>query len=186
MIPRIIIRPYVSNSLPKRLFSGHEMAYAEKRLIGFSREQMFDVVSDVGQYRLFIPWCRRSDILEKHGNSRVAELEIGFPPLRESYQSRIILVRPSVVHSVVIGESIFNTLETTFRFGHGKPGNDLSCTLHYDLVFEFKSALHSGMAHLFFDRVVKTMVGAFLKRAEEIHGQPSIPHAQPEILRYKN
>ncbi|EPB74646.1 polyketide cyclase/dehydrase [Ancylostoma ceylanicum] len=113
---------------------------------------MFDVVSDVGQYRLFIPWCRRSDILEKHGNSRVAELEIGFPPLRESYQSRIILVRPSVVHSVVIGESIFNTLETTFRFGHGKPGNDLSCTLHYDLVFEFKSALHSGMAHLFFDR----------------------------------
>ncbi|ETN74386.1 hypothetical protein RB195_010717 [Necator americanus] len=185
MIPRIVTRTPANYALFKRLFSSQELAYSEKRAIGFSREQMFDVVADVGQYHLFIPWCRRSDILEKHENSRIAELEIGFPPLLESYRSRITLLRPSVVHSVVIGDSIFNTLETTFRFAKGEPDNELSCVLHYDLVFEFKSALHSGMAHLFFDRVVKTMVEAFLRRAEQLHGKPSTPHASPEVLRYK-
>ncbi|VDM79280.1 unnamed protein product [Strongylus vulgaris] len=147
---------------------------------------MFDVVADVGQYRHFIPWCRRSDILEEHKNARIAELEIGFPPVQESYQSRIILVRPAVVHSVVIGDSIFNKLETTFRFAKGLPGNEQTCTLHYDLVFEFKYALHSTLAHLFFHKVVKSMVEAFLQRAEKIHGKPSTRHGKAEILRYKH
>ncbi|KAK5971364.1 Polyketide cyclase/dehydrase [Trichostrongylus colubriformis] len=142
---------------------------------------MFDVVADVKQYRHFIPWCRRSDILEVHGNARIGELEIGFPPLNESYRCRIITVRPSVVHSVAIGESIFNTLETTFKFAKD---TDDSCVLHYDLVFEFKSRLHSQMAYLFFDKVVKTMVRAFLRRAEKVHGRPSLPHGEPQILRY--
>lgn len=144
---------------------------------------MFDVVADVAQYHHFVPWCRRSDVLEEHENVRITELEIGFPPLHESYQSRVILVRPSVVHSVVIGDSIFNTLETTFRFAKD---TDHSCVLHYDLVFEFKYSLHSQIAHLFFDKVVTTMVGAFLHRAETIHGKPTISHSKAEILRYRN
>ncbi|KAK6024274.1 hypothetical protein OSTOST_09918 [Ostertagia ostertagi] len=52
----------------------------------FSREQMFDVVSDVREYRHFIPWCRRSDIIENTWNAtgiaRRAS-KIGFPPLNE-------------------------------------------------------------------------------------------------------
>nr|CDJ91252.1 Streptomyces cyclase dehydrase domain containing protein [Haemonchus contortus] len=183
MILRIRSRCFTNGvTITKRLFANREKAYSEKRLIGFSREQMFDVVADVKEYRHFIPWCRRSDILEVHGNARIGELEIGFPPLNESYQCRIIVVRPSVVHSVVIGESIFNTLETSFKFAKN---DNFSCILHYDLVFEFKSRLHSQMAYLFFDKVVKTMVGAFLRRAEEIHGKPSIPHSKPEILQYR-
>ncbi|VDO71865.1 unnamed protein product [Heligmosomoides polygyrus] len=136
----------------------------------FAREQMFDVVADVAQYHHFVPWCRRSDVLEEHENVRITELEIGFPPLHESYQSRVILVRPSVVH-------------TTFRFAKD---TDHSCVLHYDLVFEFKYSLHSQIAHLFFDKVVTTMVGAFLHRAETIHGKPTISHSKAEILRYRN
>ncbi|CAJ0598993.1 unnamed protein product [Cylicocyclus nassatus] len=187
MVPRLNFRLPPTFFIPKRLFGGtQEMAYAEKRLIGFSREQMFDVVADVGEYRHFIPWCRRSEILEEHKNARIAKLEIGFPPLRESYQSRIILVRPTVVHSAVIGDSIFHKLETTFRFGRGLPGNEHTCTLHYDLVFEFKYALHSTLAHLFFHKVVKAMVDAFLKRAEDVHGRPSTLHGEAEVLRLKH
>ncbi|VDM56156.1 unnamed protein product [Angiostrongylus costaricensis] len=162
------------------------MAYSEKRLIGYSREQMFDIVADVSQYHNFIPWCRHSNVLNEHENLRMVELEIGFPPFLERYQSRVALVRPSVVHSIVVDDSVFNTLESTFRFAEGQSMNEQSCTLHYDLVFEFKSAFHSHMAHLFFDQVVKTMVGAFLRRAEEIHGKPSIPHSTPTVLRYQN
>ncbi|VDL81714.1 unnamed protein product [Nippostrongylus brasiliensis] len=183
LAPRILPLPYRIGLGSKRLFANREMAYSEKRVIGFPREKMFDVVADVEQYRHFIPWCRRSDILDEGENWRIAELEIGFPPLNESYRSRVTLVRPSVVHSVVIGESIFNTLETTFRFAED---SEHSCVLHYDLVFEFKSRLHSRVAHLFFDKVVKTMVGAFLRRAEAVHGKPSVPHSQAQVINYRN
>uniref|UniRef100_A0A1I7XAI7 Polyketide_cyc domain-containing protein n=1 Tax=Heterorhabditis bacteriophora TaxID=37862 RepID=A0A1I7XAI7_HETBA len=169
-----------------RLYNNKEMAYSEKRLIGFSRDQMFDVVLNVADYHLFVPWCRRSIVSHEHMNSQIAELEIGFPPLLESYTSRVIHVRPSVVHSVCLDESLFRTLDTTFRFGKGLPDNPLSCILHYDLTFEFKSSLHSRIAHLFFDNVVKTMVNAFLQRAEHTHGKPSIPHSPPEIIQYKS
>lgn len=172
--------------LPRRQYNNNEMAYAEKRLIGFSREHMFDVVEDVSKYHEFVPWCRRSEVTREHDNSQLALLEIGFSPLVERYTSRVIHVRPSVVHSQVIeGDNLFRTLDTTFRFGKGLPDNENTCTLHYDLTFEFRSALHAKIAHMFFDQVVKTMVGAFLTRAEKIHGPPSIPHSTPRVLQYK-
>ncbi|CAI4230816.1 unnamed protein product [Auanema sp. JU1783] len=169
-----------------RFFNSKEMAYSEKRLIGFSREQMYDVVSNVSEYNQFVPWCRKSIVHHEHSNSQLAELEIGFPPLVESYTSRVIHVRPAVVHSVCVDHKLFKTLDTTFRFGSGKSDNPNTCTLHYDLTFEFQSSLHSRIAHLFFDQVVKTMVTAFLSRAETKYGEPSINHSAPKVLQYKS
>lgn len=54
--------------------------------------------------------------------------------------------------SVCIEDNLFRKLETTFLFGEGLKGNNHTCTLHYDLAFEFRSALHSRMAHLFFNQ----------------------------------
>ncbi|ULU01048.1 hypothetical protein L3Y34_001439 [Caenorhabditis briggsae] len=170
-----------------RNFNSKEMAYSEKRLIGFSRDEMFKVVSDVSEYHHFVPWCRSSTVEHEHESSQIATLEIGFPPFMEKYTSRVIYIKPSVVHSVVIeNDNLFKTLDTTFRFGKGNPSVERSCTLHYDLVFEFESAFHSRIAHLFFDKVVKTMVSAFLHRAEKLYGAPEFPHTPPQVLQYKS
>ncbi|CAD6185863.1 unnamed protein product [Caenorhabditis auriculariae] len=169
-----------------RTFGTNEKAYAEKRVIGYSREQMFDVVANVNEYHHFVPWCRKSLVTHETSNSQLVLLEIGFPPLVERYTSKVMFIRPAVVHSVVLeGESLFKTLDTTFRFAKGLPDNPNTCTMHYDLVFEFKSSLHSRVAHMFFDKVVKTMVAAFLDRAHEEYGSPSVPHTAPQILKYK-
>ncbi|CAB3403153.1 unnamed protein product [Caenorhabditis bovis] len=185
----MILRRSAHSSLgriARRAMASKEMAYSEKRLIGFSREEMFEVVSNVERYHEFIPWCRSSTVERPTGNSQIATLEIGFPPFSEKYKSKVLYIKPSVVHSSVIGSDLFRTLDTTFRFGKGKEGFERSCQLHYDLTFEFQSEFHSRIAHLFFDKVVKTMVSAFLNRAAHEFGPPTFPHLPPNVLKYKS
>ncbi|RTG91036.1 coenzyme Q-binding protein COQ10 [Schistosoma bovis] len=55
---------------------------------------MFDIAIDVGRYSEFIPWCNQSTVLEQGENNMLACLGVGFPPLSESYMSRITFQRP--------------------------------------------------------------------------------------------
>lgn len=79
-------------------------------------------------------------------------------------------------------------MDTTWRFGPSPPHMPKnSCVLQFSIDFEFKSAFHAQLSQLFFGQVVQMMVSAFLKRAEEIYGPPSIDHFNmtPEVLTHK-
>ncbi|VDQ17389.1 unnamed protein product [Trichobilharzia regenti] len=55
---------------------------------------MFDIAIDVGRYSEFVPWCNHSSIVERGESSMLVRLGVGFPPLSESYMSRITFERP--------------------------------------------------------------------------------------------
>lgn len=135
---------------------------------------MFFVVADVRHYKQFLPFCTKSVIINKRPKQIVANLEIGFPPIVENYTSTVTIEKPSLVKAVCTDGRLFNYLETTWRFSPGLSSNPKSCIVDFYIRFEFKSALYSNLASIFFDRLVYQMEKAFIEEASRRYGEASV------------
>ncbi len=135
-------------------------------------EQIFEVVSRVEDYHFFLPACTKSVVKHREPGFIRADLEIGIPPIIwEKYTSNVTLKHPNLVKAVCADGKLFHYLETEWKLSPGLPNNKNTCTLDFKVAFEFKSALHSQLVHVFFDEMVRQTVNAFLRRAETLYGK---------------
>ncbi|KAG6633727.1 hypothetical protein I3843_12G068500 [Carya illinoinensis] len=147
--------------------------YEERIVLGYSPEQLFDVVAAVDLYNGFVPWCQRSEILKQHPDGSFdAELEIGFKFLVESYISHVELSRPKSIKTTAKDSAIFDHLINIWEFNPGQaPG---TCNLHFLVDFKFQSPLYRQVASMFFKEVVSQLVRSFSQRCSLVYG-PGVP-----------
>ncbi len=153
--------------------------HAERKLLPYSPEQMWDLVADVDSYPQFLPWCAGAKVRSRTEAELVADLTIGFGPFRESFTSRVTLDRPHRVQ-VTYENGPFRYLNNQWLFEPDPKG----CRVSFFVDFEFKSRLLQKAIGVVFNEAVRRMVNAFLKRARDVYGAPAAtltvtPPAEP-------
>jgi len=141
--------------------------HAEQKILPYTREQMFDLVADVGRYPEFLPWCVAARIRSRDETFLIADLIIGFKGLQEHFTSRVSLDRPNFVIDVRYEDGPFKYLINNWKFIDQNAG---SCRLDFHVDFEFKSRLLQHAMRLLFNEAVRRMVGAFERRAADLYG----------------
>jgi len=156
--------------------------FSERRLMGYSMDQIFAVVSDIPNYVNFLPWCEESNVTSRTENLVTADLVIGMKPVTESYTSIVTLKRPYLVRAESTQGRHFNTMLTEWKFSPGLKGTKNSCIVDFHVCLEFKSVIHSQIANVFFNEVVRAMTGAFFNEAKRRYGKESLRMRKIAIL----
>ena len=143
--------------------------HAEKRVVPYTPEQMFDLVARVDRYPEFLPWCIAARIRSRQGNELVADLVIGFKMFRERYTSRVTLERPRQIHVSYI-EGPLKHLTNHWVFApHPSGGTEVD----FYVDFEFNSKVLQTLIGALFHEALRRLVAAFEERARRLYGAPA-------------
>ncbi|HEY6431805.1 MAG TPA: type II toxin-antitoxin system RatA family toxin [Acetobacteraceae bacterium] len=147
--------------------------HAERQLVPYRPEQLFELVADVARYPEFLPWCVGARVRSRSATELVADLTIGFGPFRESFTSRVTLDRPHRV-KVRYENGPFRYLNNQWDFIPHPGGTEVA----FFVDFEFRSRLLQAAIGVVFNEAVRRMVNAFRRRAQQIYGPP-VPAGAP-------
>lgn len=144
------------------------LSHVEQKILPYTKQQMFDLVADVGQYKEFAPWCVASRVNKWESDTTfLADLIVGYKVFREKFSSRVILDKSNYDISIEYLKGPLKNLKNHWVFSEGQ---DNSCIIDFSVEFEFKNKALQGLATMFFNEVVKRMIDAFEARAEKIYG----------------
>jgi coenzyme Q-binding protein COQ10 len=152
--------------------------HAEKQILPYSQEQLFDLVADIDKYPRFLPWCVAARVRERTEHQLLSDLTIGFGPFRESFTSRVTLDRPRRV-IVTYENGPFRYLNNQWDFARHERGTEVS----FFVDFEFRSRILQSAIGVVFKEAVRRMVNAFRKRARDVYGPPVKPLESSDALR---
>lgn len=142
--------------------------HAERRLVPYSPEQLYDLVAEVGKYPQFLPWCVAARVRTHTEDQLLADLTIGFGPFRETFGSRVTL-KPHSRIDVSYEKGPFKYLNNYWIFEPDPKGSQVD----FFVDFEFRSRLLQAAIGMVFHEAVRRMVNAFEIRARAVYGPPS-------------
>lgn len=138
-------------------------------LIWYSPREMYDLVIDVKRYSEFLPWCESTRILEEHGDGMTAELTISFGGVRQTFTTRNVHTTDSQVDMELL-DGPFSHLDGQWSFLALGDGSQRACKVELVVNYRLNSSTLGKLAAPAIDKIATDLVGAFVKRAEQVYG----------------
>lgn len=135
-------------------------------LLGYSAEQMFELVERVEDYPRFLPWCGGVEVKQRAEDRLIATLLINYHGVRQSFTTENQNVRPHSMQMQLV-EGPFRHLHGTWIF---KSLREDACKVDFELNYEFSSRMLEQVVGPVFGVIVNNFVDSFCKRAEVVYG----------------
>jgi ribosome-associated toxin RatA of RatAB toxin-antitoxin module/CRP-like cAMP-binding protein len=141
---------------------GHGLELTRSVLLPFAAHEMFDLVEQAEHYPQFLPWCSGATILERSDAWVAARLDFSWHQLHFGLATRNPKQRP---HSLQV-----RLVDGPFKHFHGDwhfaPLGAMGCKVSFSLNFDLADGWFDAVAMPAVDAVARTMVDAFVRRAE--------------------
>ncbi|MCI0445671.1 type II toxin-antitoxin system RatA family toxin [bacterium] len=128
---------------------------------------MYALVNDIESYPVFLPWCSAAQVKNKELRQLTASVSLEAGKIRQSFTTENIM-QPGCSIEMRLIKGPFKHLRGYWKFG---PVNENSCTVSFDLNFEFKNKFLKLVLSSTFNRIMETLVESFTRRAEAIYGK---------------
>ncbi|WP_114965072.1 type II toxin-antitoxin system RatA family toxin [Alkalilacustris brevis] len=145
--------------------------HQEKRQLPYTARQMYDLVADVAAYPKFLPWTAAARIRSRtpfdEGEVMEADLVISFKVFRERFGSRVTLWPEKLCIDTEYIDGPFKHMRAHWQFRDLDTGG---CEVDFQVDFEFRNAILRRLIGVVFNEAMQRIVGAFERRAAELHG----------------
>lgn len=135
-------------------------------LLGYSAQQMFELVARIEDYPKFLPWCGGVEIRERTENRTVASVGINYHGVKQSFTTSNENAPFETIRMKLV-DGPFKCLDGVWTF---KALRADACKIDLDLRYEFSSTLLDKLVGPVFGIIANSMVDSFCKRAETVYG----------------
>ena len=149
------------------------MTHIEKIvLVPHKAKSMYDLVNDIESYPDFLPWCGGARVVQHEANEMVAEIDIKFKGVSQSFSTRNRISEPT---QDAVGEINMELVSGPFKNLSGqwsfKGIDDLGCRVMFSLSYEFSNALLEKILGPIFNSITSTFVDSFVIRAQKVSSE---------------
>ncbi|HUQ25950.1 MAG TPA: type II toxin-antitoxin system RatA family toxin [Burkholderiales bacterium] len=139
---------------------------ARSAIVPHSAAQLHALVEDIESYPHFLPWCVSAEVKSRGEGSTLATLTVGVRGMSHSFTTRNESRPPEAIDLELV-EGPFKQFAAAWRF---QPLGEQACKVEFSMQFEFASRALAVLLQPLFERIADSMVDAFTRRADEVHG----------------
>lgn len=140
---------------------------ARSAIVEHSAAEMYALVEDVQAYPGFLPWCREARVRSRAARRTVATLAVGLKGLRYEFTTENTH-RPHEAIDLQLVEGPFRRFAAHWRF---VALGERAARIEFSMEYELAGALVSRALGPLFEGIANTMVDAFKRRADALHGK---------------
>lgn len=140
---------------------------ARSAIVEHPARTLYALVERVEDYPAFLPWCREARVHERTPTRTLATLAVGLKGLRYAFTTDNANRPPSAIDLRLV-EGPFRHFAAHWRF---TPLGERASRIDFAMEYEFAGRVISRALGPLFESIADTMVDAFKRRADELHGQ---------------
>lgn len=138
---------------------------AEKKILPYTPDQLFDLVVDVSNYPEFLPWVDTANTYDHQDTSFTADVTIGYKLFTYPYKCKVHSTPKSRIDIEYL-TGPFHYLNNHWLF---TPLNEKLTEIEFYIDFEFSNPMLQSLLTPIFSEAVSKMMHAFERRAAEIY-----------------